>query len=962
MNGDFPETDFTKHPPSTSDDVIDILKPVDFSVKKNNSFKRKLLGNYINEIKHVTSSLPTSSPLDLGTKHRRTMRVDDSTQHFQLHASGLRGSGYMQPVQNGYQLHPNLHNRATNQRTNQRLRNDHQATSGANEGDYRLTLREELKSPLGVYQVLEFLGRGTFGQVVKCWKLNTNELYAVKILKNQPSYIRQGQIEVQILNILGKEDADEWNFVRAFETFTHHDHTCLVFELLGKNLYDFARTLPENRFKFKQIRPILQQVLRALYKLKSLGLIHADLKPENIMLVNPENQPCRVKVIDFGSASKVNKDVHQTYLQSRYYRAPEIILGLQFDEQIDMWSLGCVAAELFLGQPLYPGSSEYDQIRFITETQGLPHVSMLQDGEKTSRFFYSPNHNPSGNHWRLKTTSEYELETNFHSKENRKFRLNNLNELLHAHIPQQQTREYEQDSIEFLMMLKRMLDLDPNHRLRPHDALRSSFITMMHLDSTTPYYQQSLASMEVCSRPRVPQAPHPPVFHPQLPPFQSVTTFNNQPLTSSSRAAATGYGLQRSNNFQQPFYLYGFQSSPQNAAAAANAVAAAAAPVAATAGGNSMFANNRNLAAVAHQQQHAAAVAAVAATHHVPLISQGQLLVPGPWPPNFAAGLAAAGFPQTFMGNELLRRQQQTAAMMNTENAIFAAYNSFPTTTTNPNCQQQQQQLATNNQTTTTTHQQQQQQRFNQMFPRPKQTFINTSRVRNHQGSPLPQPIFISDSPGSVITISSDSENEESNNNQQQQSRHQMDRRHEDRVIATIAPFQHFHHPRNLLNGGVFAPEAHTSFNDVINSGAGFNRDDVIDFTSARAYNEMMKRDAETAAAMTSLEAEGKTRAMMTSSLVADHQTRKRQRSVQQQRHHDNQQHYGGLRHPSTTSSAAGSSYLQLAAGEAALMQQLAAQQVYHDVTNTPAVLHPTNTQDSFRMMTRHHQQNNHFQ
>lgn len=123
-----------------------------------------------------------------------------------------------------------------------------------------------------------------------------------------------------------------------------------------------------------------------------------------------------------------------------------------------------------------------------------------------------------------------------------------------------------------------------------------------------------------------------------------------------------------------------------------------------------------------------------------------------------------------------------------------------------------------------------------------------------------------------------------------------MDRRHEDRVIATIAPFQHFHHPRymmtssnlvtddvinrNLLNGGVFAPEAHTSFNDVINSGAGFNRDDVIDFTSARAYNEMMKRDAETAAAMTSLEAEGKTRAMMTSSLVADHQTRKRQRSV----------------------------------------------------------------------------------
>lgn len=72
---------------------------------------------------------------------------------------------------------------------------------------------------------------------------------------------------------------------------------------------------------------------------------------------------CRVKVIDFGSASHVSKTVCNTYLQSRYYRAPEIILGLPFCEAIDMWSLGCVVAELFLGWPLYPGSSEYDQIR-----------------------------------------------------------------------------------------------------------------------------------------------------------------------------------------------------------------------------------------------------------------------------------------------------------------------------------------------------------------------------------------------------------------------------------------------------------------------------------------------------------------------------------------------------------------------------------------------------------------------
>ena len=170
------------------------------------------------------------------------------------------------------------------------------------------------------YEVLEFLGRGTFGQVVKCWKKGTNEICAIKILKNHPSYARQGQIEVSILSRLSQENADEFNFVRAYECFQHKNHTCLVFEMLEQNLYDF---LKQNKFQplpLKYIRPITQQVLTALLKLKNLGLIHADLKPENIMLVDPVRNPYRVKVIDFGSASHVSKAVCSTYLQSRYYR------------------------------------------------------------------------------------------------------------------------------------------------------------------------------------------------------------------------------------------------------------------------------------------------------------------------------------------------------------------------------------------------------------------------------------------------------------------------------------------------------------------------------------------------------------------------------------------------------------------------------------------------------------------
>jgi len=228
------------------------------------------------------------------------------------------------------------------------------------------------------------------------------------------------------LSRLGQENADEYNLVRAYEVFQHKHHTCLVFEMLEQNLYDFLKQNKFSPLPLKCIRPVVQQVLFALAKLKKLGLIHADLKPENIMLVDPVRQPYKVKVIDFGSASHVSKAVQSTYLQSRYYRAPEILLGLPFCESIDIWSLGCVIAELFLGWPLYPGSSEYDQIRYICQTQGSPPEPMLRAATKTVRFFNrdESSHGLMGHHsyafWRMKTPEEHEIETGTKSKEARK--------------------------------------------------------------------------------------------------------------------------------------------------------------------------------------------------------------------------------------------------------------------------------------------------------------------------------------------------------------------------------------------------------------------------------------------------------------------------------------------------------------------------------------------------------------
>uniref|UniRef100_A0A8C9UB29 non-specific serine/threonine protein kinase n=1 Tax=Scleropages formosus TaxID=113540 RepID=A0A8C9UB29_SCLFO len=373
------------------------------------------------------------------------------------------------------------------------------------EGDYQLVQHEVLCSMTNTYEVLEFLGRGTFGQVVKCWKRGTNEIVAIKILKNHPSYARQGQIEVSILARLSTESADDYNFVRAYECFQHKNHTCLVFEMLEQNLYDFLKQNKFSPLPLKYIRPVLQQVGTALMKLKSLGLIHADLKPENIMLVDPARQPYRVKVIDFGSASHISKAVCSTYLQSRYYRAPEIILGLPFSEAIDMWSLGCVIAELFLGWPLYPGASEYDQIRYISQTQGLPAEYLLSAGTKTTRFF---NRDPDSTYplWRLKTPEDHEAETGIKSKEARKYIFNCLDDMAQVNM----TTDLEgsdmlaekADRREFIDLLMKMLTIDADKRITPIETLNHPFVTMTHLLDFphSSHVKSCFQNMEICKR------------------------------------------------------------------------------------------------------------------------------------------------------------------------------------------------------------------------------------------------------------------------------------------------------------------------------------------------------------------------------------------------------------------------------------------------------------------------------
>ncbi|TWW80482.1 Homeodomain-interacting protein kinase 3 [Takifugu flavidus] len=149
--------------------------------------------------------------------------------------------------------------------------------------------------------------------------------------------------EVTTLNKLQKLDIDKCNIVRFYTTFTDRGFNCLVFEHLDRSLYGFVKQRPFHHLLLKAISMIVQQLAAPLETLKSIGAMHCDISLPNMMLVNHEKEPFRVKLIDFGLAHEVSYVPQGSTIQKCNYRAPEVMLGLPLTEAIDMWSLGCLA-------------------------------------------------------------------------------------------------------------------------------------------------------------------------------------------------------------------------------------------------------------------------------------------------------------------------------------------------------------------------------------------------------------------------------------------------------------------------------------------------------------------------------------------------------------------------------------------------------------------------------------------
>eukprot|EP00158_Paraphelidium_tribonemae_P003306 Partr_v1_DN26033_c0_g1_i2_m506 putative Mitogen-activated protein kinase involved in a signal transduction pathway that is activated by changes in the osmolarity of the extracellular environment. Controls osmotic regulation of transcription of target genes len=230
---------------------------------------------------------------------------------------------------------------------------------------------------------LQPIGMGAFGLVCSAKdSIKSSDVAIKKILKPFSNVVlaKRTYRELKLLNSLSHE-----NVISLYDVFlSPGGDIYFVTELLGT---DLQRLLASRKLDKQYIQYFLFQILRGLKYVHAVGVVHRDLKPSNILV----NENCDLKICDFGLARSTDPQM-TGYVSTRYYRAPEIMLTWQkYDVGVDIWSVGCIFAEMLTGKPLFPGSDHVGQFKLITELLGTPDDSILQTigSENTLKFVRS---------------------------------------------------------------------------------------------------------------------------------------------------------------------------------------------------------------------------------------------------------------------------------------------------------------------------------------------------------------------------------------------------------------------------------------------------------------------------------------------------------------------------------------------------------------------------------------------
>ncbi|MCJ1473755.1 U4/U6 small nuclear ribonucleoprotein prp4 [Lambiella insularis] len=332
------------------------------------------------------------------------------------------------------------------------------------EGYYKVILGELLD---GRYHVQSNLGKGMFSGVVRAIDQTDKRLVAIKLIRSNETMKKAGLKEIKILRKLNQADREDKHHMIRLETyFEHKGHLCMVFENLSINLREVLKKFGRDvGINLKAVRAYAQQMFLGLRLLRKCEILHADLKPDNVLVNESRNF---LKVCDLGSASDASENEITPYLVSRFYRAPEIILGMPYDYAIDMWSIGCTLFELYTGKILFTGRTNNQMLRSIMECRGKFSHKTLRKAQFAGLHFDDL--------------------LNFRSVETDKLSGKDVVRILNYTKPTRDLRTRlmansrgmaEADVKElsaFVDLLDRCLNLNPEKRCTPTEALKHPFI------------------------------------------------------------------------------------------------------------------------------------------------------------------------------------------------------------------------------------------------------------------------------------------------------------------------------------------------------------------------------------------------------------------------------------------------------------------------------------------------------
>lgn len=333
------------------------------------------------------------------------------------------------------------------------------------DGHYRIINGELLN---GRYAVEQQVGKGTFATVVRATDANTGTKVAIKIACRNDTMLKAGQKEMQFLERLNERDPDDKrHIIRLLGNFTHKGHLCLVFEGLHMDLREVLKKFGRDvGINLEAVKVYAYQMFQALLHLKSAEVLHADLKPDNILI---NEKRTFIKVCDFGTAT-LQQDAELTpYLVSRFYRAPEVILGMDFDYAIDMWAIGCTLYELYAGRILFNGSDNNNMLRVIQECRGKLPNRLIKRAKLAENYF--------------------DEAFTFHGLDRDKMTGNVIHRPMHfaqglagkdlksrlgGNLAKMDSLQLKEHSA-FVDLLDKCLQLDPEKRIKPKEALHHHF-------------------------------------------------------------------------------------------------------------------------------------------------------------------------------------------------------------------------------------------------------------------------------------------------------------------------------------------------------------------------------------------------------------------------------------------------------------------------------------------------------